>query len=238
MDSLVARLAEQLERTRARLDTAATRVSRAGDGWRVTLAGGAAVAAEGVVLATPAYATAELLAELDAELASASAEIPYASSVVVTLAFSSDAVPPLDGYGYVVPRVEGSDVLACTWSSQKWEARAPDDAVLVRVYAGRFGGRDLTIEPDEELIALARDELRLHEIEATPTLTRVHRWPHGMPQYVLGHPERLERIEERLAELPGLALAGAAYRGVGIPDCIRSGEEAAESVTRALARTA
>ncbi len=146
-----------------------------------------------------------------------------------------DVSHPLDGYGYVVPRVEGSDVLACTWTSSKWEGRAPEGAVLVRVYAGRFGGRDVTEDSDEELVALARDEVRFLGIEAEPRLARVHRWPLGMPQYVLGHPERLERIDAALGDHPGLALAGAAYRGVGIPDCIHSGEEAARSLALSLA---
>jgi len=91
---------------------------------------------------------------------------------------------------------------------------------------------------DDELVGLARDELRLLGIGAEPHLTLIHRWPRGMPQYVLGHPERLARIGEALERYPGLALAGAAYRGVGVPDCIRSGEEAAEAVARVLARVA
>ena len=142
---------------------------------------------------------------------------------------------PLDGYGYVVPRAEGGDVLACTWSSQKWEHRAPEEAVLLRVYAGRFGGRDVTTQADDELVAGARAEVEFLGVSATPLLFRVHRWPLGMPQYVIGHPDRLERIETALVAHPGLAVAGAAYRGVGIPDCIASGEAAAESVARALA---
>ncbi len=154
----------------------------------------------------------------------------------MTLGYREDDVAhALDGYGYVVPRIEATDVLACTWSSRKWEGRAPEGTVLLRVYLGRFGGRDVTDEPDDALLDLARDEVALLGIAAEPILTRIHRWPLGMPQYVLGHPERLERIERRLEELPGLALAGAAYRGVGIPDCIRSGEQAAESVVHAVA---
>ena len=105
--------------------------------------------------------------DLDPQLAAAHAEIPYASSAVVTLAYrEEDLAHPLDGYGYVVPRVEGSDVLACTWTSSKWEGRAPAGGVLVRVYAGRFGGRDVTEDSDGELVALARDEVRDAGIEA------------------------------------------------------------------------
>ena len=231
MAALVEALAAGYERAELRLGQSAVRVT---PGYRVELEGGETVEADGVVLAAPAFATAELLADLDVELAAAHAEIPYASSVVVSLAYSRADVLPLDGYGYLVPRTEGSDVLACTWSSQKWEGRAPGENVLVRVYAGRFGGADMTALDDEELVAVARDELRATGVEAAPLLTRVRRWPLGMPQYTLGHPERVARIEERLAEHPGLGLAGAAYRGVGIPDCIASGERAAESVVRAL----
>ena len=231
MGSLVDRLVGTYERTELRLGREASRVA---PGYVVELEGGDTIDANGLILATPAHSTAVLLADLDGELAAAHAEIPYASSVVVSLAYSRADVIPLDGYGYLVPRTEGSDVLACTWSSQKWEGRAPDEAVLVRVYAGRFGGADMTALDDEELIAVARDELRATGVAAEPVLARVRRWPQGMPQYVLGHSERVAAIEVALAEHPGLAVAGAAYRGVGIPDCIASGEAAAESVARAL----
>ena len=103
--------------------------------------------------------------------------------------------PPLDGYGYVVPRSGDSDVLACTWTSSKWENRAPAGQALLRVYLGRFGGRDVLELGDDGLVAIARDELRILGLDAEPTLVRVHRWPRGMPQYTLGHPERLARIE-------------------------------------------
>jgi oxygen-dependent protoporphyrinogen oxidase len=213
----------------------AERVTRDGSCYRVGLSDDEALAVDGVVIATPAYVTAELLAELDPELAAIHAEIPYASSVVVSLGYSRADVVPLDGYGYVIPRAEGGDVLACTWSSQKWEHRAPEKCLLVRVYLGRFGGRDVTSDTDDELVAGARAEIAFLGVSARPVLTCVHRWPLGMPQYVVGHLDRLERIDAALAAHSGLALAGAAYCGVGIPDCIASGEAAAESVVRALA---
>jgi protoporphyrinogen/coproporphyrinogen III oxidase len=234
MDTLVSTLVAGLGRTKLLLGRPAQRVLARADGYDVELEDGETIRADGVVVATPAFVTAALLEELDADLAAAHAEIPYASSVVVTLAFSAEEAG-LDGYGYVIPRAERRDVLACTWSSQKWEGRAPAGEVLVRIYAGRFGGRDLTLDSDDELVALARAEMALLGVMAEPVLIRVQRWPLGMPQYVLGHLERLERVEGALAGHPGLAVAGAAYRGVGIPDCIRSGETAAESVVRALA---
>ena len=126
------------------------------------------------------------------------AEIPYASSAVVTLAYrEEDVAHPLDGYGYVVPRVEGSDVLACTWTSSKWGAARRTAGRSFASIAGRFGGRDVT-RFGRRARGLAREEVRLLGIGASPRLTRVHRWPLGMPQYVLGHPERLERIDAAL----------------------------------------
>ncbi len=235
MDTLVDALRDGFERTQVLVGSAVARVSRGGMEFRVELADGEVLVADGVVIATPAFVTGELLAELDRELAAAHLEIPHASSAVVTLGFSRADIVPLGGYGYVVPRAEGGDVLACTWSSQKWEHRAREECVLLRVYLGRFGGRDVTADSDDELVALARDEIAFLGVSAEPLLSRVHRWHLGMPQYVLGHLDRLERIEIALTAHPGLALAGAAYRGVGIPDCIASGEAAAESVVRELA---
>jgi protoporphyrinogen/coproporphyrinogen III oxidase len=227
METLARAVAGGLGRTSIRLDAAVVSVR---SGYAVEIEGREVVQADGVVLATPAFAAAELVSGLDHELAADLGEIPYAGSAIVTLGYRRDEVPhPLDGYGYVVPRSESSNVLACTWSSSKWEGRAPDGRVLLRVFAG---SEDLA---DDELVALARDEVTLLGIRAEPVLTRSDRWPRGMPQYVLGHPERLERIDAALSNHPGLALAGAAYRGVGIPDCIHSGEEAARTIARSLA---
>jgi len=232
MSVLVERIVGVLERTHLQVGVVATALRRSEGGYEVELDDGRVLDADGVVLAAPAFAVAELLAELDPGLAGEHRQIRYASSVIVTLALAGD--PGLDGYGYVVPRAEGSDVLACTWSSSKWEGRAQPGPALVRLYLGRFGGTDVTEEPDDGLVDRARVELRLVGIDHEPDRAWIHRWPQGMPQYLLGHPERLERINAALERHPGLALAGAAYRGVGIPDCIHSGEEAARSVARSL----
>ncbi|MBA3377227.1 MAG: protoporphyrinogen oxidase [Actinobacteria bacterium] len=239
VETLATRLGERLRRTHVLTGRTALSVRSSDRRYEVALDGGERIRSDGVVVAVPAFAAAELLVDLDPDLAAVHAEIPYASSAVVTLAYRAEGIArPLDGYGYLVPRGEGSDVLACTWTSSKWKGRAPEGSVLIRVYAGRFGGRDVTADSDEELVTLARDELRLLGTEVEPHLSRVHRWPRGMPQYVLGHPERLERIESALADFPGLALAGAAYRGVGIPDCIHSGEEAARTLAESMAGVA
>jgi oxygen-dependent protoporphyrinogen oxidase len=234
MRDLVAGLAERLVDTTVVTGRTVASVRRAahGHGYELELADGETLSAGAVVLATPAYVTGALVASLDPSLSDAHAEIPYASTAIVTLAYPAAVLSrPLDGYGYVVPRIEDSDVLACTWTSSKWPGRAPEAHALVRVYLGRYGRRDVTADSDEELVASARGEIAATLApSAKPVVARVHRWPRGMPQYVMGSLERLAIIERRLAEHPGLAVAGAAYRGVGIPDCIASGEQAAEKV--------
>lgn len=202
--------------------------------YQIVLADGASLAADALIFATPAFVTARLLEPVDATLAAAHAAIPYASSAIVTLAYE-EAIPQPEGYGYVIPRIANSDVLACTISSNKWHGRAPADGLLVRVYLGHYGQRDVTQDSDAELLALAQQEVaETLDLTATPTFHRIYRWPLSMPQYILGHLDRLAQMATRLPNQPGLFLAGAAYRGVGIPDCIREGEDAAQAAIQYL----
>jgi oxygen-dependent protoporphyrinogen oxidase len=203
-------------------------------GYRVRLANGDSRQAEAVILATPAYATAEMVAGLDAPLADALRGIPYASTATVSVAYRLADIPrPLDGYGYLIPRAENRPVLACTWTSTKFPHRAPEGFGLIRAFIGRAGQQDVLDRDDEELVALVREEMqRVLGITAAPTLHRIFRWPKAMPQYTLGHLARLETIDQRLAALPGLFVAGSAYRGIGLPDCIHSGEQAAEAALK------
>jgi oxygen-dependent protoporphyrinogen oxidase len=190
-----------------------------------------------VIVATPAFVTAELLEECLPEASAKLREISHVSTSTVALGFDAGALdkPPF-GHGYVVPRVENLPALACTFVSSKWEHRAPEGKALIRVFIGR-AGQDSVVELDDaSLIEIARDELRQTlGITAEPELTLISRWPQGMPQYTLGHVERVAAIESAVASMPGLELAGNAYRGVGIPDCIASGEVAAERVVASLA---
>jgi len=205
-------------------------------GYRLTLDDRDRRHADAVVLTTPAYVTAELVEALSPEAAELLEGIPYASTVGVTLAFRrQDVGHPLDGTGFVVPRSEGRKLTACTWSSSKWPGRAPEGFVLLRSFLGRFGGPDVLGLEDPDLVGLVLDELRdLLGLRGNPVLARVHRWPRAMPQYLVGHLERLVRIEEALRGHPEIVLAGAAYRGIGLPDCIRQGEEASQAVLRRL----
>ena len=187
---------------------------------------------DAVLLTTPAYRAASLLQDLDPQLAQTLQAIPYVSSATLSLAYPASALPrPLDGYGYVIPRAENRPLLACTWTSTKFQNRAPEDHALLRTFIGRAGHQEVLQSSDEVLLALAQNELKQTlGIEAQPFFHSIYRWDQGMPQYNLGHLERVAQIETRLENYPGLYLAGAAYRGVGIPDCINMGEQKARAV--------
>jgi len=214
-------------------------VTRLAQGWRLTLSDGRSVDALAVICATPAFAAADLLAALDPVLSALLADIPFVSTATVSVAFPQSAVPaPFNGSGYVSPRAEGGGVVACTWTSNKFPARVPEHGVLLRFFLGRAGREEPAFASDDEVRRLVRDELAaVHGITAEPSLWRIHRWPRGLPQYTVGHLERLARIERRVAGLPGIVLAGASYRGVGIPDCIQSGWAAADSAMAARSST-
>ena len=200
--------------------------------WDVILDNDEMLNADGVIIAAPTHATGKVVSGLDTELASVLQGIPYASTATVTLAYrQSDLHRPLDGYGYVIPRREGRRALACTWTSTKFPHRAPDGYALIRVFVGR-AGQESDIPWDEaDLLDLAREELDLTlGIAAEPLVNRVFIWENAMPQYNLGHPEKLAQIDAALEKYPGLALAGNGYRGIGIPDCIHSGELAVEKI--------
>lgn len=207
--------------------------------WRAA-AGSDRFEADAVVCALPAFAAADVLAALDGELARELKSIPFSSTATVNLAYRrSDIAHPLDGYGFVVPHAERRTVTACTFSSVKYAGRAPKDVALLRCFAGGALQPHLLDQPDSVLEAQVREDLEaLLGVSGAPTLCRTARYPDGMPQYNVGHLERVERIEARLERFPALALAGKSYRGVGIADCVHSGERAAERIADELARGA
>lgn len=206
-------------------------LTRLPHGWRLRLDDGRTVDTLALVCTVPAFAAAELLAPLDPVLGKMLAGIPFVSTATVSVAFPRSAVPELlKGSGYVSPRMEGSSVVACTWTSNKFPARVPADGVLLRFFLGRAGREEPAFATDEDIRHMVREELEaVHGITAEPVLWRVYRWPRGLPQYTVGHLDRLAVIDRQLAALPGLGLAGASYRGVGIPDCIKSGWSAADA---------
>src|SRR3989442_12288759 len=229
VEALVRRLPEGVVRLRTRLGA----LARDGATWRLR-AGGEALEADALVLAAPAWMASPLLEPVDAALGRLLGEIQYASSATVTLAYPSADVPGVRGFGFVVPALERRPLIACTYASRKSPGRAPQGHQLVRAFVGGALRPDLLARDDAALVEVVRGELRaLVGITAAPELMRVHRHRLAMPQYMVGHLERVAAIEGRAAALPALVLVGAAYRGVGVPDCVRSGESAAEQVLAA-----
>lgn len=234
LEEIVEALVESLKsKVELRLNTRVTSVTRNVERgtWNVKL-DTETLDTDSLILATPAFASAQLLASFDPALASALGGIPYASTATVSLAYRESDLPrDLDGYGYVIPRREGREALACTWTSTKFPHRAPEGYALIRVFVGR-AGQDIPWN-ENDLLKLSKEEMKLTlGITAEPILSRVFLWDKAMPQYNLGHPEILKRIDAALEKYPTLALAGNGYRGIGIPDCIHSGELAVERVLK------
>lgn len=228
IEALVGHLSSQ--NAELRLNTSVSRISMIDSRFLLEIENGSTLQSDSVILATPAFVSGTLLASFDPELASILRSIPYASTATVSLAYRvSDLPRELDGYGYIIPRREGRKALACTWTSTKFPHRAPQGYALIRVFVGR-AGQDIPWN-ENDLLELAREELTLTlGIAAEPILSRVFMWAGAMPQYNLGHPEKLNQMDSRLEKYPGLALAGNGYRGIGIPDCIHSGELAVERI--------
>jgi oxygen-dependent protoporphyrinogen oxidase len=230
MQVLTDTLAARLPAESVRLQTRVTSTARTGSQWVCQTDKGETISGDGLCLAVPAYRAAELLRETDGKLADELGKIEFASSATINLAYRADQIAhKLDGFGFVVPFVEKRTVMACTFSSVKFAGRAPAGMVLLRAFVGGALQPDVFALDDHELVARAVGDVEnLLGISAPAIFTHLERWPRSMPQYHLGHLERIERIEGLVATLPGLALAGNSYRGAGIPDCIRSGESAAE----------
>jgi oxygen-dependent protoporphyrinogen oxidase len=234
LSSLVEALAGRLPPGSVRLNSPVGRITPVGGRWLVEPASGegAAETFDAVILATPSYEAARLLGPTDPELAAGLGGIEHSGTAIVSLGYDRRQVAhPLDGMGAVVPRVERSPILACSFSSQKYPHRCPEGKVLLRVFVGGARQPELAEMPDEQLRTLVLRHLEpLLGISGQPEFCNLAHWPRTMPQYHVGHRERVAAIEERVGQWPGLALAGNAYHGVGIPDCIHGGESAAERV--------
>ncbi len=205
-----------------------------GAGVAVGFADGTHARFDAVVVATPANAASALLAGPLPEAARRLNTIPHGTSVLVTLAYPRGRVGrELVGHGYLVPRSEGGQIAACTWSSEKWAGRAPAGTVLLRMFVRDEG--DATSLPDAALVAAARaDAEQALAISGEPVLVRTARYERAMPRYTVGHLERVAAIEAAMEAWPAVTLAGASYRGVGLPDCIAQGQAAAERVAQRL----
>ena len=197
--------------------------------YDIICSNGTTLSAEALVLATPAYVSAGLVRPLSPLAAGLMEMIPYASTATISLIYAADAVGDrLQGFGFVVPRIEGRDLIAATWTSRKWPHRAPPQEVSVRGYLGGVGREAMLEQEDDALVQCVRKELAsIVGLQATPHYVEVNRWHRAMPQYTIGHLDRLGQLEAALSRFGGLDVTGAAYRGVGIPDCIKDGTETA-----------
>jgi oxygen-dependent protoporphyrinogen oxidase len=201
------------------------------NGWTVA-AGYQSDHFDAVIIASPTHAAAAVLQSADENLARELASINYSSSVTLTLGYDENvrrALPP--GFGFLVPRSAGHRMLAATFVHNKFPHRAPENRAIVRCFLGGARDEQILDSTDDQILAIARDELRqIIGLTAEPIFTRVYKWKSAMAQYSVGHLERLQRIEALRQKIPGLALAGNGFNGIGVPDCVRSGTEAATKV--------
>jgi oxygen-dependent protoporphyrinogen oxidase len=209
-------------------------LARSGSTVTAGFADGSSARFDGVVIATPANAAAVLLDEPLPAAARGLDRIAHGTSVLITLAYPRRAVgDEMHGHGYLVPSSEGGPIAACTWSSEKWAGRAPADTVLLRMFVRDEGSA--TTLPESALIAAARaDAERTLRITGDPAVIRVARYEHAMPRYTVGHLDRVAGIEAAMDAWPAVTLAGASYRGVGLPDCVAQGQAAARRIAERL----
>jgi protoporphyrinogen/coproporphyrinogen III oxidase len=232
--SVVDAIIKNLKKSNASLmlNTQVDNIVQIENGFELALSGDKVIQVDAVVLATPAYISGKLLKDINQDLATDLGKIDYATTATVSFAFLKKDLPDnLDGYGYIIPQEEDSKALACTWTSSKWDYRAPDEFALLRVFIGRIQDTESLPTEKSALIAMAREELlKTMKISIEPEKSWVFRWEKAMPQYNLGHPERLKRIDNQLSGISNIALAGNGFKGIGMPDCVRSGMEAATKI--------
>ena len=235
LQSLTDTMAAAAGREKIRTGAEAIAIAHTPDGrWQVTLAGGETLAGDAVVLAAEAWAAAPLAHLVDERVGELVASIPCSSSATILMAFDGADCPfDLHWHGILSPAVEHEPVTGISLMSSKWLGRAPEGRVLLRGFVGGPRDQEIVRKSDEELAEVARSsfvKLLGVKAEAKPLFARVYRWVGGMPQYTMGHLDRVEEIEERCARIEGFALAGGAYRGVGVPNCLDSGEKAASKL--------
>ncbi|WP_318615001.1 protoporphyrinogen oxidase [Sporosarcina sp. YIM B06819] len=235
MITLVERLQEQLQSVQLLTGQGVQEIRRDGQDYEVCLDNGQQLQADGLIMALPTHQTAKLLANRSS--LHWLEKINYVSVANIALAFDAkDFTYPLNGSGFVIPRKEGRMLTACTWSSSKWLHTTPNGKILLRCYVGRGGAEEWVHLSDEQLIAAVLKDLKeMMGIQAKPLFHEITRLQQSMPQYPVGHVEELKKMRADLAvRTPGVYLCGAGYEGVGIPDCIQQGKEAAQQLVEYL----
>ena len=238
MQSLAETVAARLNPKALLTNAPVQAIQREADGWTVS-AGMQSDSFDGVVVALPSRAAAELLRHANPELSAELDGVAYSSSITVVMAYGGDVrktLPP--GFGFLVPRSEGKRLLAATFVHNKFPHRAPEDRALLRCFFAGSNAENVWPFSDEQIVEIVRTELQqilgchISGLRDEPTFARVYKWKSAMAQYGVGHLERLERIERLRQQLPGLTLAGNGYRGIGVPDCVRTGRDAAEALMK------
>ena len=242
MSQLVDALVARIDPANLRTGTPVRAIKKTGGGWIVE-AGGTKQEYESLIMAAPAWAAGDLLKPVDAVLGSELGGIPYSSSITLNLVYDETKIGDLpEGFGFLVPAVEGRTMLACTFVHRKFLGRTPPGKAVFRAFLGGMNREALLAESDEALIATVRREMgeilgaKTFSAAIEPEHAQVSRWGHAMAQYAVGHKARMQRIGARVAELPGLRLVGNAYDGIGVPDCIRLGRQAARELVAADAK--
>jgi len=234
LQQLVDAIEATLHPASVRLSTPVSAIEKVSNGWRIEAAG-VKQNFDSVIVCSPAWAAGVLLSPVDSALGEDLSAIPYSSSITINLVYDEADLGPLpDGFGFLVPVSEGRSMLACTFVHRKFLGRTPPGKAVLRAFLGGMKNEALLAEPDDVLVTTVRRELReILGIRARPEHTQVSRWRRAMAQYAVGHQSRARRVAERVAALPGLKLAGNAYDGIGIPDCIRLGRGAAKDLIAA-----
>ncbi len=236
LEELIHGLMKAVPKESVRCGANVTRIEERADGFLIHVGGQPTIRAAAVILAIPAFAAAELLRPLDADLSEACGSIRYLSTATVVFAFPRDAVRHrLQGTGFVVPRAEGLSITAGAWISSKWPYRAPEGQALLRAFLGGARDPDVLSKTDAELTAAALGDLtKILGIRGLPIMTRVYRWNRSSPQQEVGHGDLMQYIDARLATHRGLFVSAAGFRGVGIPDCIADARKTAGAAAQCV----
>lgn len=231
LEQLTDTLQHHIPERSLRLSTRAVNIqkdTRKGTPYLIHTEDGEQLAADGIILTTPANISSHIIKNIHPLLSKKLSRIRFSSSAVMSLGFSQqNQLPELDGYGFLVPKTAGRRINACTWSSKKFNYRAPDNHLLLRCFLGGPGNENLVNLPPDEILAIVLDELKdIIGLEAQPQMVKLYRWINGHPQYDLGHPDLVKELHLLTRDQTGIYLAGSSYDGIGIPDCVRQAKEA------------